>query len=170
MKLHMLTVLAVALILPIAAHAQSKSDVDAINRLLDRHAELESASDMMAQAAMMSTDRVLIVTGAGRWTDQAMNMAFQQAAIDAANAIIPGVTWFTDYRDRLIRFYGNGSVAVASFYRYMFSVPPPDASIEVAEKLSPIPAMMITMVFEKRGDVWMIVHTHISALEPPATN
>jgi hypothetical protein len=51
--------------------------------------------------------------------DFGTGMRMMQAAYDAAvKKQAPGIQLFTQARDRLIRFYGDGSVAIASYYRY----------------------------------------------------
>jgi len=117
---------------------------------------------MGAQAELMSPDRVWIA--AGRRTDQAKNMLIQQAAFDELKKLVPGIRAFTEDRDRLIRFHGNGSVAVASFYRYRTMILPFDAPREVVESFAPAQPTAVTLVLEKRGGEWKIVHTHISPL------
>jgi ketosteroid isomerase-like protein len=147
--------------------AQGSGDEDAINRLIDHYSQLEDAADMTAQAALMTADRVWIAQALGRMTNQAMNMRIQQAGFDVQKEILPGAQWFTDARDRLIRFYGRGDVAVASFYWYVTVVLPANATDEqVQNAVQPQPAVL-TMVLEKQGGDWKIVHTHNSALGPP---
>ena len=158
---------AIAACVPCTAMAQGSGDEDAINRLIDQYSQLEDATDMTAQAAMMTADRIWIAQGLGRITNQAQNMQIQQAGFDVRNEILPGVQWFTDARDRVIRFYGRGDVAVASFYWYRTFVLPADATDEQMQNaVQPQPAV-ITMVLEKQGGDWTIVHTHNSALGPP---
>lgn len=157
---------AVALLVafPGAASAQRQQDVAAINDLIDRYGATEDASDMTAQAALMSPDRVWIAAGAGRRTDNAANMRIQQAGMDAFEEEVPGIRYFTEDRDRLIRFHGDGSVAIASFYRYQTAIVPADAPPDVAAALGSIPPSAITLVLEKRDGAWRIVHTHVSPL------
>jgi len=157
----------IAVFVPCTALAQGGGDEDAINRLIDQYSQLEDAQDMAAQAAMMTADRIWIAQGFGRITNQTQNMQIQQAGFDVQNEILPGVQWFTDARDRIIRFYGRGDVAVASFYWYRTFVLPANATDEqVQNAVQPQPAA-ITMVLEKQGGNWKIVHTHNSALGPP---
>jgi len=147
--------------------AQSKADSEAINNLIDKYGETEDAGDMVNQAKLMTADRVWIGPfGSGRITNQAMNMESQQSQFDAAKGFLAGVKWFTDDRDRLIKIYGDGKVAVASFYRYRTFVLPPDTPLEKAELFSPPPPSVFTLVLEKKGD-WKIVHTHVSSMNPP---
>ncbi len=159
---------ALGMLMPALASAQRQGDVDAINRLIDRYGALEDAMDMNGQAQLMSADRVWIAQGAGRRTDQATNMRIQQAAFDQLKKRLPGVQTFTEDRDRLVKFYGNGSVAVASFFRYTTMILPPTTTPEVAKEFGPVPAVAITLVLEKRDADWKIVHTHVSELGPPA--
>ena len=148
------------------ASAQSKADTEAIHKLIDKYGETEDAGDMVTQAKLMTADRVWIgPSGSGRITNQAMNMESQQSQFDATKTFVPGVKWFTDARDRLINFYGDGKVAVASFYWYRTFVLPPDTPLEKAKLLSSPPPGVITLVLEKKGD-WKIVHTHSSSLNP----
>ena len=161
--------LAVGMLMPAAAATQRQGDVDAINRLIDRYGTLEDAMDMNTQAQLMSADRVWIVQAGGRRTDQATNMRIQQAAFDQLKKRFPGVQTFTEDRDRLIKLYGNGSVAVASFFRYTTTLLPPATPPEVAKEFGP-QAVAISLVLEKRDSDWKIVHTHVSDLGPPARN
>ena len=162
-------VCALGMLVSSAASSQRQGELDAINRLIDRYGVLEDAMDMNAQAQLMSGDRVWIVQAAGRRTDQATNMRIQQAAFDQLKKRLPGVQTFTEDRDRLIKLYANGSVAVASFFRYTTTILPPSTSPEVAKEFSPR-AQAITLVLEKRDGDWKIVHNHVSDLGPPERN
>jgi hypothetical protein len=159
-------VFALSLMSPAVAAAQRQPDIDAINQLIDRYGALEDAMDMNAQAQLMAADRVWIGPGAGRRTDQATNMRIQQAGFDQLKKTAPGVQTVTEDRDRLIKFYGNASVAVASFYRYSTRIVPAGVPREVAERLPPNPPSVVTLVLEKRDGTWRIVHSHFSALGP----
>jgi hypothetical protein len=77
------------------------------------------------------------------------------------------VETFTEDRDRLIRFHGNGQVATASFYRYTTTVLPANTPAEVAKDLAAPPPAAGTLVLEKRDGGWKIVHTHFSSLTVP---
>jgi ketosteroid isomerase-like protein len=156
--------LAGSIVFPTLATAQRQSDIDAINRLIDQYGELEDKMDMNGQAKLMTSDRVWVAQGAGRRTDQAANMRIQQAGFDALKKQVPGVETFTEDRDRLIRFHGNGQVAVATFYRYTTMVLPPNTPAEVAKANAPLPPSAATLVVEKRDGGWKIVHTHFSDL------
>jgi hypothetical protein len=149
--------------------AQGRPDLDAIHRLIDQYGQTEDAGDMMAQAKLMSADRVWIGQApAGRQTDQAMNMRAQQAQYDVQKKLVPGLQWFTQARDRLVKFYGNAAVAVASFYWYREPVIPGGTARDVAQGIEAAATpVAITLVLEKQGGEWKIVHTHVSYLVPP---
>ena len=144
----------------------NETDLDAINKLIDNYSKTEDEGRLLEQAKMMSKDRVWIgPNGAGRITDQSLNMDMQQSQVDAVMKSINGIKWFTDTRDRLIKFYGDGKVAVASFYWHRTFVLPPNTNSEKRNmmKKQPDPAA-ISLVLEKKKGVWKIVHTHTSSL------
>ncbi len=149
---------------------QNQRDVDAVNQLLDRYTELEEAMDMTAQAQLMSEDRVWVGPGSGRRTDQAKNMRLQAAQFELTRTAIPGIRWFVDDTERMVRFYGDGQVAVASFFRYTTYIIPPSAPPSMAENLAATQPLAVTLVLEKSNGEWKIVHTHISNLIPPTSN
>jgi len=159
-------VLAMAAGSPTLATAQRQADIEALNRVVDRYGALEDAMDLTAQAQLMAADRVQVSQGIGRRTDQALNMRIQQAGVDQLRKAVPGVQFFTEDRDRLIKVYGNGTVAVASFYRYRTRILPAGTPREVAEGLAPIQPTAVTLVLEKQNQDWRIVHTHASTLAP----
>ena len=144
----------------------NENDLDAINKIIDNYSKTEDEGKLLEQAKMMSKDRVWIgPNGAGRITDQSLNMNMQQSQVDAIMKNISGIKWFTDVRDRLIKFYGNGKVAVASFYWHRTFVLPPNTNSEkrnmMKKQLDPV---VISLVLEKKKGVWKIVHTHTSLL------
>jgi ketosteroid isomerase-like protein len=166
MKLLSLFLFAVLVAAP-AALAQN-CDTAGINALIDRYASTEAEGDMPAQARLMSDDRVWVAFGQGRMTNQAMNMQGQQAWFDFEDGVVRGLHRYVDARDRLIRCYGNGDVAVASFYWYQQVVPPSTITAEQAEMLGQPPQpSVVSLVLERRGGDWSIVHTHTSPLSPP---
>jgi uncharacterized protein (TIGR02246 family) len=152
--------------MPTVGLAQSQPDTDAINRLIDRYIALDDSMDLAAQAKLMAPDRVWIAQGEGRRTDQALGMRLMQAQYDVLKKQVPGIQMFGEARDRLVKFYGNGLVAVASFYRYTTLVSPPNTPLDLAKELGSLPAAAWTMVLEKRDGQWKIVHTHNSRLGP----
>lgn len=150
------------------ASAQNQADVDAIHQLLDQYNQLEEDMDMMGQAPLMIDDRVWIGPGAGRRTDQAENMRLQQAQFDIMKKTMPGIQWMVDDRDFLIRFHAGGRAAIASFYRYATYLIPPGTPPALSDGLAATQPMAFTIVLEKSGGEWKMVHTHVSNLVPPA--
>ena len=143
-------------------------DTAGINALIDQYARTEAAGDMPAQSRLMAEDRVWVAPVQGRMTDQAMNMQGQQAWFDFENGVVRGLHRYVDARDRLIRCYGGGDVAVASFYWYQQVVPPSTLTPAQAEMLGQPPQpSAVSLVLERRGNDWRIVHTHTSPLWPP---
>jgi ketosteroid isomerase-like protein len=164
---HVLVCCIAGSVYPLAA--QNRSDVDAIHKIIDQYGQTEDAGDMVAQAKLMAPDRVWIGPApAGRQTDQGMNMRAQQAQYEVQKKLVPGLQWFTQARDRLVKFYGNGAVAVASFYWYREPVIPAGTPREVAQGIEAgANPTAITLVLEKQAGEWKIVHTHVSDLLPP---
>ena len=144
----------------------NETDLDAINNLIDNYSKTEDEGKLLEQAKMMSKDRIWIGNnGAGRITDQNLNMNMQQAQVDALMKSVSGIKWFTDTRDRLIKFYGDGKVAVASFYWYRTFVLPSNTNSEKRNLMKKQPdPVVISLVLEKKKGVWKIVHTHTSLL------
>jgi hypothetical protein len=143
-----------------------KPDIDAINKIIDNYSKTEDDGKLLEQAKLMSDDRVWIgLNGLGRMTNQSLNMNMQQFQSDAFQKSINGIKWFSDARDRLIKFYGDGKVAVASFYWYRSFVLPPNTNSETRNIMNTQPdPMVVSMVLEKRKGNWKIVHTHNSSL------
>ena len=144
----------------------NETDLDAINKLIDNYSKTEDEGKLLEQAKMMSKDRVWIgINGAGRITDQSLNMIVQQSQVDAVMKSISGIKWFTDTRDRLIKFYGDRKVAVASFYWYRTFILPHNTNSEKRNMMKKQPdPVAISLVLEKKKGVWKIVHTHTSSL------
>ncbi|SRR6266496_623690 len=142
--------------------AQRNADLDAINHLLEAYRASEDAGDMTAQGKLMAPDRVWVSQFAsGRRIDNVENMRIQQAEADRRKKAIPGLQQFSEDREKLIRFYGDGKVAVASFYRYSTRVFPPGTSEDLKKEYA-AGKELISLVLEKRGSDWIIVHTHVS--------
>ena len=144
----------------------NETDLDAINKLIDNYSKTEDEGKLLEQAKMMSKDRVWMGNnGAGRITDQSLNMIMQQSQVDAVMKSISGIKWCTDTRDRLIKFYGGGKVAVASFYWYRTFVLPSNTNSEKRNMMNKQPdPVAISLVLEKKKGDWKIVHTHTSLL------
>jgi ketosteroid isomerase-like protein len=165
MKVRFITLLVALCASPALAQ---NCDMAGINSLIDDYARTEAAGDMAAQSRLMADDRVWVAPVQGRMTDQAMNMQGQQAWFDFEDGVIRGLNRYVDARDRLIRCYGNGDVAVASFYWYQQVVPPSTITAAQAEMLGQPPQpSAVSLVLERRGGNWRIVHTHTSPLWPP---
>lgn len=148
----------------IQVDAQSAAE-KAIHSVIDKYCQTEAAGDMVAQAKLMSDDRVWIGTGGGRITDQKKNMEFQQMRWDETSKFVPGIKWNFDARDRIIKTYSNGSTAVASFYWYPGYVLPASTPMDKAKVMGKNKPSVITLVLEKKGTDWIIVHTHTSPLK-----
>src|SRR5207247_11022863 len=104
----------------------------------------------------------------GREADQEKIMRAQHAQYDVQKKLVPGLQWFTEARDRLVKFHGNGAVAVASFYWYRQPVIPAGTPREVAQGIeaTAVP-VAITLVLEKQGGDWKGVATDGAYLLPP---
>lgn len=148
--------------------AQDKADVQAIHKLIDEYCKTEEARDMKAQAKLMTADRIWVgPAGGGRITDQAMNMERQQAQMDEVKKMVPGMKWFFDARDRIIKVYGK--VAVVSFYWYQMFILPAETPTAILELFSVQPEpLAVTQVLVKEGAEWKIAHTHLSLLQTPS--
>ena len=161
-------VLCLAFLLVGLIQAQDKADEEAINKLIVEYCKTEAAGDMEAQAKLMKADRIWIgPAGSGRITNQTMNIEKQQAQLKVMEKVAKGIRWFIDARDIIIRSYGNGKVAVASFYLYRKFILPSDIIIPEDKRelfaSQPNP-LVVTHVLEKDGVEWKIVHTHLSNL------
>ena len=126
-------------------------DVDDIRALIERYAALEG--DLDAQAELIRDDRIMIAGGV-RQTDQAANMAVQQAERDHRAALNGGpAQWIIRVEDLMVRVYGD--TAVASYVRLGNIFPP---------GVEPItnPPLWTTLVLVKERGGWRIAHTHLS--------
>lgn len=146
----------------LAAGQAVNADSVAIDHVIDRYGALLDSMDADSLGQLMTADRVWIGQGTGRQVGQAKNADILRARFGQAQTDAPGAKTFTEDRDRLIRFYGDGSAAVASFYRYT-TVVAPDSLSDVPESLQRAPSA-VTLVLEKRDGEWKIVHIHMSDL------
>ena len=122
---------------------------------------------MQAQAKLMSDDRIFVGSaGEGRAVNQKLNMKYQKIHLGIMKKEVPGIKFCTDARDRIIRFYGDGKVAIASFYWFRAVYLPPHTPAEVAKHYPQPDTRAVTLVFEKQNGAWKIVHTHMSLLYP----
>jgi hypothetical protein len=156
----------IAIVLPFAGHASdAKSEIDAINKFIDEYGAYQEKSDAIGMSKLMATDRTCLRSHfGGRRTDNVLNMKIQQAQLDLQNKEVPGIRDFVEDRERLIRLLGDNKVAAVSFFRYITRVFPPGTSAEMMKKYPADPPVAISLVLEKRGDHWIIVHTHASEL------
>lgn len=161
-----LLVALIAIVMPFASPARdAQSETDAINKLIDDYGAYQAASDAIGMSKLMATDRVCLSSHfGGRRTDNVLNMKIQQVQLDLQNKEVPGIRDFVEDRERLIRLLGDGKVAAVSFFRYITRVFPPGTSAEMMKKYPADPPVAISLVLEKRGDHWIIVHTHASEL------
>jgi len=152
--------------LPLAGAASDrKSELDAVNKLIDDYGAYQAASDALGMSKLMATDRVCLSQHfGGRRTDNVLNMKIQQAQLDIQNKEVPGIRDYVEDRERLIRFLGDGRVAAVSFFRYITRVFPAGTPAEMMKKYAADPPLAISLVLEKRGEQWTIVHTHASDL------
>jgi hypothetical protein len=155
-----------AIVMPLAGHASdTRTEIDAINKLIDDYGAYQANSDAIGMSKLMATDRVCLSSHfGGRRTDNVLNMKIQQVQLDLQNKEVPGIRDFVEDRERLIRLLGDGKVAAVSFFRYITRVFPPGTSAEMMKKYPADPPVALSLVLEKRGDRWIIVHTHASEL------
>src|SRR6266508_376212 len=93
----------------VSAAVQRQADLEAIGRVLEQYRATEDAGDMNAQGKLMAPDRVWVSQfAAGRRTDNIENMRIQQAQADRRKKAIPGLQQFSEDREKLIKFYGDG--------------------------------------------------------------
>jgi hypothetical protein len=158
--------LVLALAFPLASLASDRqSELDTVNKLIDEYGAYQANSDAIGMSKLMATDRVCLSQHfGGRRTDNVLNMKIQQAQLDQQQKEAPGIRDFVEDRERVIRFLGDGKVAAVSFFRYITRVFPAGTSAEMMKKYAADPPLAISLVLEKRGDRWIIVHTHASDL------
>ncbi len=144
---------AAALASPIA----SADDADDVRAVIDTYLATETV-DLAKQASLMTDDRTFIAGGV-RQTDNVANMKNQMAGAKLGRALDPDATVIVTGEDVKIRVMGDA--AIASFYRYWNVIPGAAAVREGRDGGGP-PNMAVTLVFEKMGRDWKIVHTHQS--------
>ena len=145
--------LALALVSPIA----SAADADDVRAVIDTYLATETV-DLAKQASLMTDDRTFIAGGV-RQTDNVANMKNQIAGAKLGRELDPDATVIVTAEDVKVRVMGDA--AVASFYRYWNVIPGATAVREGRDGGGP-PNMAVTLVFEKMGRDWKIVHTHQS--------
>ncbi len=173
-KQHVIFLSVVFVFVSLSVSAQkSKKDFSkeeaVINQLIDDYNQTEDDCDFEAQAEIMSADRIFVgAAGEGRAVDQSQNMKFQKIHLDIVKKEVPGIIWHTESRDRIIKFYGDGDIAIASFFWFRAVYVPAGTPPEIAVKYPHPAPHNVTLVFEKKNGEWKIVHTHMSLMYPVA--
>jgi hypothetical protein len=161
-----LGILMIAVVVFIPTHIASQSDTPdlvQIHRLIDRYGAAEAAGDLKAQGELMTKDRLWVNPRRGRRLDNARNMEIQQAMADNRRKSSEKLKLFVDDKERIIRFLANGTVAIASFYRFYTGIVPEDAPEHIKEEYGSAQAPeLMSLVLEKRNGEWKIVFTHTS--------
>ena len=143
--------LAAALASPIA----SADDADDVRAVVDEY--LATEGDLAKQARLMSDDRSFIA-GGFRQTDNVSNMKNQMAAAERNQELDPGTRLSVRGEDIIVRVIGDDA-AVASLYRF-WTVLASAESVRAGRNPQGPPNDAVTLVFEKMGRDWKIVHTH----------
>ncbi len=139
-----------------AALASPIASADDVRAVVDEY--LATEGGLANQAGLMSDDRSFIA-GGFRQTDNVNNMKNQIAGAKLGRELDPDATVIVTAEDVKVRVMGDA--AVASFYRYWNVIPGATAVREGRDGGGP-PNMAVTLVFEKMGRDWKIVHTHQS--------
>ncbi len=141
-----LTIFFFALLAPLGAVADDSDDVLAV---VHKWAELES--DLTAQAALVTSDRIQVFE-MWRRADQAQNLRVQLAKRAAVQKLDPKWDVIVTIEAPIVRVYGNDA-AVVSFKR-MYEVIPGNAAPR------PIYQTYISMTLIKEDGEWKIAHMH----------
>ena len=132
-------------------------DHDDVLALLDAYIETES--DLMAQNALMSEDRIFIVGApAVRMTDNKTNMMRQMHVNNRSEEMDPNSIYYASREDQIVRVYGDA--AVASFRRSLNFLPSAEGMRNGMTNNTT--RQLVTVVMAKVNGDWKIVHTHIS--------
>lgn len=143
--------LAAAFVSPIAV----ADDIDDVRAVVNQY--LATESDLERQARLMTDDRSFIA-GGFRQTDNVTNMRNQTAAAERNRELDPDVKLSVTGEDVMVRMLGDRG-AVASFYRFWNVLPSAD-SVRAGRNPQGPPNDAVTLVLEKMGNDWKIVHTH----------
>lgn len=155
-SIHIITSLLILVyILPATSLADDEDDVMAI---IDSYITTET--DLAEQAKLMTDDRTYIVAGR-RFTDNVANMRGQLAGEKVREELDPDGTLIVSVEDPMLRVYGEA--AVASFYRHWNWIPSAEA-VKAGQPGNAPPSQIVTLVLNKSGGDWKIVHTHISPM------
>jgi len=132
-------------------------DMDDVLALLDAYIETES--DLMAQNALMSEDRIFIIGApAMRMTDNKTNMMRQMHVNNRSEEMDPNSIYYATREDQIVRVYGDA--AVASFRRNLNFLPSAEGMRNGMSNNTT--RQLVTVVMAKVEGDWKIVHTHIS--------
>lgn len=149
--------------LTVSATSMAQDATGELSKLVAEYSRLEDAMDMRTQGNLISPDRVWNGIG-GRRTDNAMWMQVQQENWDAFKARYPGVRMHREVRDLHIRMIG-AAAAVTTFTWFTNVIIPGDLDAEKVEELGPGPVPQnMTLVWEKQGNSWKMIASHISPL------
>ena len=146
---------AAALASPIA----SADDADDVRAVVDQY--LATEGDLGSQAKLMTDDRSFIA-GGFRQTNNVRNMENQMAAARRNYRLDPNTRLSVSGEDIIVRVIGDDA-AVASLYRFWTVLASADSVREGRNPQGP-PNDAVTLVLEKMGRDWKIVHTHQSPI------
>jgi|TARA_B100001758_G_C18084542_1_gene440042 hypothetical protein len=158
MKLKNLGIIQACLLAIIIVSSVAKADdMDDVLSLLDSYIETES--DLMAQNALMSEDRIFIIGApAVRMTDNKTNMMRQMHVNNRSEEMDPNSIYYASREDQIVRVYGDA--AVASFRRSLNFLPSAEGMRNGMTNNTT--RQLVTVVMAKVNGDWKIVHTHIS--------
>ena len=158
MKLKNLGIIQACLLAIIIVSSVAKADdMDDVLSLLDSYIETES--DLMAQNALMSEDRIFIIGApAMRMTDNKTNMMRQMHVNNRSEEMDPNSIYYATREDQIVRVYGDA--AVASFRRNLNFLPSAEGMKNGMSNNTT--RQLVTVVMAKVNGDWKIVHTHIS--------
>ena len=158
MKLKSLGIIQACLLAIIIVSSVAKADdMDDVLSLLDSYIETES--DLMAQNALMSEDRIFIIGApAMRMTDNKTNMMRQMHVNNRSEEMDPNSIYYATREDQIVRVYGDA--AVASFRRNLNFLPSAEGMKNGMSNNTT--RQLVTVVMAKVNGDWKIVHTHIS--------
>ncbi len=147
--------IALALVSPIA----SAADADDVRAVVDQY--LATEGDLGSQAKLMTDDRSFIA-GGFRQTNNVRNMENQMAAARRNYRLDPNTRLSVTGEDIIVRVIGDDA-AVVSLYRFWTVLASADSVREGRNPQGP-PNDAVTLVLEKMGRDWKIVHTHQSPI------
>ena len=157
MKLKNIGIYYLAIMALLFSFTAKADDMDDVHALLDAYIETES--DLMAQNALMSDDRVFIIGApAMRMTDNKTNMMGQMHTDNRRKEMDPDAIYYATREDQMVRVYGDA--AVASFRRNLNFRPSAEGMRNGMSNNTT--RQLVTVVMAKVEGDWKIVHTHIS--------